>query len=80
MNLSNRIDEIVRTHDQHEVYSEAARALEHANTHPFAVAREEVAWIGAALGVALGITAARRSPVVHKVVMADAVAMKDRIG
>lgn len=83
MKIAAEVERLLREHDHAEVYAEAARALEQAETHPFAVAREDVAWIAAALAIAVGVTR-QANPgsrsVVHKVVMTDAINTESRLG
>lgn len=76
MSLARRIQQIVDEHSQQQVYDEAARALEQADTHPFAVAREDVAWVGAALAIALGVV---KAPRVHRVELRDEVGVADGV-
>lgn len=82
MSLAERIEHLLRQHTPDEVYLEAARALEAADAHPFAINREDVAWIAAALAIATGVIRGGKtaSGVVHKVVMSDGIGIGDRLG
>lgn len=78
--ITGRIVHILRQYPPEMVLDEAARALEQADTHDFAVNREDVAWLGAALALSINVQPRPSGSVVHTIVAADAVETQSRLG